>query len=221
MVDNPKNNPVDDDVGFGNFEDEWSSSGDVDAFGSDDDAFGQEFGSDADPFSSDDGDVLGTGGFDGFEEDDSFHSIPTPDALSAEMEGEADPEDDFGDVGSSFDMDAEDTYGHDDVSDGGFGTDDFNSEEGDAFGDDGAQTTDQVEDVYGDNSYEESAFEEEGDAFSDEEEVAAPPATGSKSKGNLILAGGLVASSRGRLSWVFLSCPYVLWCSISGGTTCR
>lgn len=111
MVDNPKNTTTDDEpFDFGadwgdteNSEGEFNPE-DVD-FGSGGSAFGDA--SDNDPFgaTSDDDPFASTGdelfsNESSFEDDSSYHTMPTPDNLSAEMEGEADPDGDFSDISS-------------------------------------------------------------------------------------------------------------------------
>ncbi|WP_315923053.1 hypothetical protein [Mesorhizobium sp. SP-1A] len=218
MVDNPKNNPADDEpFDFGA---DWGGAEtSADDFSPEDMDFGNgpsgSGGSDVDnPFAlSGDDNPFAQGGDDdifanagAFEEDDSFHSMPTPDNLSAEMEGEANPADDFGDLSTDVSGDA---FGEP-STDGGFGGfDDFGNENdepqsfasqdgfesadglfgGDASGDAFATEDD------GFGSQEENVYAE-GEGFASEEmgaeEVvqAAPVAnSGGRGKGMLVLAG--------------------------------
>lgn len=210
MVDNPKNNPADDEF---NFDRDWGNddaSGDAfnaDAFGAD--AFSaDDFGNMAsdpdssisDPFGSGDADPFGVG----FEEDDSLHAMPTPDNLSAAMEGEANPEDDFSDLGSGFGGDAssddafggvDDHFGNEQDEPHSFATQDGFDSGGDLFaqgqsGDEFAATADAFEN--GDqNGYAEDAYSQNAQEV---EELAAPaPASksGGLDKGKLILLAGV------------------------------
>lgn len=219
MVDNPKNTPADDEpFDFGA---DWGGAGTSDGdFSPEDMDFGTgpagSGGSDDDnPFaSSGDDNPFAQGGEDdifanasAFEEDDSFHSMPTPDNLSAEMEGEANPADDFGDL--SADVSGE-SFGEP-STDGGFGgfndfgnendePQSFASQDGFESGDDlfGADESEDAfaTDDHGFGSPEENVYAE-GEGFAPEEasaeeeiEQAAPVANSSgRGKGKLVIAG--------------------------------
>lgn len=218
MVDNPKNNPADDEpfdfgadwggaeTSDGDFspEDMDFGSGASGSGGSDDD---NPFASSGDdnPFGQGaDDDIFANAG--AFEEDDSFHSMPTPDNLSAEMEGEANPADDFGDLSTDV---SGDVFGEP-SNDGGFGGfDDFGNENdepqsfasqdgfesGDGlFGGDASENAFATEDD-GFGSQEQNVYAE-GEGFASDEagaeeavQAAPVPNSGGRGKGMLVLAG--------------------------------
>lgn len=210
MVDNPKNTTTDDEpFDFGaDWGETESSDGefnpeDVD-FGTETSGFGETavgdpFGAtlDDDPFTSSGDDIFSNTA--SFEDDSSYHTMPTPDNLSAEMEGEANPDEDFSDISSDGDFNGFNEFEGDNSESQSFSTQDGFDDSDNLFE---TETADNAfaSDDDGFGGQDNNVYEEE-DAFSSSEnndELAEAPAAVEKSGGGFnkstIVKVGLVAA---------------------------
>jgi hypothetical protein len=205
MVDNPKNTTTDDEpFDFGA---DWGETDptegefnpeDVD-FGSGGSAFGDAtdndpFGaaSDEDPFASTGDEIFSNAS--SFEDDSSFDVMPTPDNLSAEMEGEADPDGDFSDISSDSNFSEFNDFENNNSESNSFASHDGFDDTDNLFEADGVDNAFASDDD-GFGGQDENVYAE-GDAFTSDDETAdnasnstAVEKSGGRGKSILVKAG--------------------------------